>query len=294
MKTVHTLVRDIQDRISSSVPFDKQDVEAFGKALAEKLHLRLARGTDRPSLRLSNLGTPCERKLWYSLNRPEWAEALSPSAKFKFLFGDIIEEVVLFLARAAGHKVEAEQAEVNLCGVKGHIDGFIDGELVDVKSASSFSFNKFSNHTLAQDDAFGYRTQLDAYRVAVGDNPSALVKDRAHFLAVDKTLGHIALDTHGPMDVNYQQVVESKRAMLAWPTPPERGYQDVPEGASGNRKLGVACSYCPFKSRCWPGLRSFSYSRGPVFLTAVKKEPNVPEIKYEEETTVQFESQSST
>lgn len=55
------------------------------------------------------------------------------------------------------------------------------------------------------------------------------------------------------------------------------------DGAYGNRKLGVECSYCPFKVDCWQdvndgsGLRKFIYSSGPRWLTVVKKEPNVME-----------------
>mgnify|MGYP003392995071 CR=1 FL=1 len=289
MKTISTLVKDIQDRISSSEPFDTTTVTEFGTKLASILANRLSRGTDKPSLRLSNLGAPCERKLWYSINQPERAEKLPPSAKFKFLFGDIIEEVILFLAKAAGHSVKSEQAEVSLHGVPGHIDAVIDGELVDVKSASSYAFNKFKYHTLAEDDAFGYRTQLDSYRVASSGNPDLLVGNRAHFLAVDKTLGHITLDTHTPLGVEYEEVVQRKREMLAWPKPPNRGFTDIPEGASGNRKLGVGCSYCSFKHHCWPNLRTFAYSRGPVFLTVVQKEPNVAEIKGTEEAQASAE-----
>jgi hypothetical protein len=66
-------------------------------------------------------------------------------------------------------------------------------------------------------------------------------------------------------------------------TPPTRCYAAVPEGKSGNLKLGVACSYCPFKDECWKdsnggkGLRKFFYSRGPVWLTNVAREPKVNE-----------------
>ena len=61
-----------------------------------------------------------------------------------FLFGDIVEEVVLFLARAAGHEVTDEQKEIEINGVRGHIDGRVDGLPVDVKSASSYSYRKLS------------------------------------------------------------------------------------------------------------------------------------------------------
>ena len=64
---------------------------------------------------------------------------------------------------------------------------------------------------------------------------------------------------------------------------PPRCYEDVEDGASGNRKLCVECSYCAFKVDCWQdvndgsGLRKFIYSSGPRWLTVVKKEPNVME-----------------
>lgn len=277
MKHISTLVKDIQDRLTSGQPFEEGAVKQFGESLAKKLVDRLAREPDRPTLRLSNLGTPCERKLWYSINRPELAEPIGASARLKFLFGDILEEFLLFLARAAGHSVSREQEEVNLHGVKGHIDGFIDNELVDCKSASSFGFKKFeAGGPTRSDDPFGYLTQLDGYIHA--DTSGDTVGTRGHFLAVDKQLGHIALSTHDKTDTDYEKLVAQKREMLEKPIPPPRGYHDEPDGKSGNRKLGIACSYCAYKQSCWPGLRSFVYSRGPVFLTHVARTPDVAEL----------------
>jgi hypothetical protein len=57
-------------------------------------------------------------------------------------------------------------------------------------------------------------------------------------------------------------------------------------------KLGINCSYCPFKEDCWKdanggmGLRKFIYYNGPVWLTHVEREPKVEEI-HEERTTDQ-------
>jgi hypothetical protein len=229
---------------------------------------------------MSNLGSKCARKLWYSINRPELSEPLPASARLKFLYGDVLEELLMFLARAAGHTVEDEQAEVTLEGVRGHIDGTIDGELVDCKSASSFGFKKFKEHGLQHDDPFGYLVQLDGYLTSSSSLPSLVERNRAHFLAVDKTLGHIALDTHARSDTDYKTLVAQRKAMLAFPQPPARAFSDEPDGKSGNRKLGLACSYCSFKHSCWPGLRVFNYSRGPTYLTTVGQEPKVEEIKY--------------
>lgn len=268
MAKIGTLVQDIYGLFEKGVTFNREDVKAFGVNLADKLAIRMSEERGEPALRMSNLGTPCKRKLWYSINTPRLAEPLSAPTRIKFLFGDILEEFLLFLARAAGHTVEREQEEIDIDGVKGHIDGTIDGELVDCKSASTYSFQKFKSHGLEGDDAFGYLTQLGGYGSKVGEG-------RNHFLAIDKTLGNICLDSWDKPDTDYVKEVQDARAILQSPVPPPRGYDDVADGASGNRKLGVACSYCAFHGTCWPGLRTYAYASGPRFLTKVVREPKV-------------------
>ncbi len=226
---------------------------------------------------MSNLGTPCDRKLWYSVRRPDAGERLGGPATLKFLYGDIIERLIIGLAKIAGHRVEGEQSELDIDGVKGHRDAVIDGHLVDVKSATTHSFNKFREHKLTTDDPFGYLTQIGAYLHASQTDPLVTEKSKASFLAVDKQLGHLCLDTYNKSDTDYSKLVSAKRDILALDTPPPRGYSDRPEGKSGNRKLGIECSYCPFKHECWPGLRTFNYSSGPTFLTKVEREPKVDE-----------------
>jgi hypothetical protein len=41
----------------------------------------------------------------------------------------------------------------------------------------------------------------------------------------------------------------------------------------------MECSYCEFKKACWPGLKMFTYSHGPMYLTKIKKELKVPEVE---------------
>lgn len=223
---------------------------------------------------MSNLGTKCLRKLWYTVNQSEKAEPLRPEARLKFLYGDIIETLILWLAKLAGHEVKGEQDELEINGVKGHRDAVVDGITVDVKSASSYSFRKFESGLKSSEDAFGYLDQLGAYEYA-GEKGT----DSA-FIAVDKTLGHITVDKHKDLGKkDYAKFVRERQAIVGQPNPPERGYFDEPDGKSGNRKLGMECSYCPFKSECWPGLRTFIYSNGPRYLTKVIREPDVPEAK---------------
>jgi hypothetical protein len=274
---INTLIRDIYKLFTDRYTPNPENVKTFGNNLASIVEDRLSEEKNQAYLRPSNIGQPCDRKLWYSINTPDKAEPLSPTVKFKFLYGDIIEALVLFLAAEAGHKVEGCQETVEIAGVKGKRDAIIDGVLVDVKSANSRSFKKFEEHTLDKDDAFGYRKQLSFYLNASKKDERLTTKDRAAFLAVDKELGHLALDFHGS-DEDWEKIIEEKRDLLASPVPPERAFKAVPEGKSGNERLTVPCTYCAFKKICWPGLRTYIYSNGPMFLTHVERAPKVTEV----------------
>lgn len=277
-KKITSLVKDIYARLNQPKPVEEDSLRSFSSGLTQLLSDTLSRRREGAYLRLSNLGSKCNRKLWYSVHTPELGEPLSGAKRLKFLFGHVIEHLLLFLAREAGHKVTGEQDELVLHGVKGHRDAVIDGQLVDVKSSSTFGMAKFRDHKLDFDDPFGYREQLDGYLHASVADPLVTDKDKASFLAVDKTLGHVVLDTYPKRNKDYQALVKNKQEVLNKVVPPDRAFSDKPEGASGNRKLGLECSYCEYKKTCWPGLRAFKYERKPVFLTHVAREPRVPEI----------------
>lgn len=227
---------------------------------------------------MSNIGKPCERQLWYEINQPENGEKLRPETYMKFMIGHLLEEVVLFLAELSGHEVTGRQDTQEIEGIKGHRDAIIDGTIVDVKSASSYSFKKFKEGTLRDNDPFGYVSQLQSYLFAGQTDDQVKDKEIAGFLVVDKTLGHITLDLHKKSDDNWTEIYNSKKEVINSSEVPERGFSDEPFGASGNLKLGTNCSYCPFKKLCYPELRTFLYSYGPVHLTQVNREPAVPEL----------------
>lgn len=230
-------------------------------------------------LRFSSIGKK-DRQLWYQANMPDKAEKLSGKTLFKFLYGDCIEVLLLFLAAESGHEVTHQQHEVEIDGIKGHMDAVIDGVPTDVKSASPYSFKKFEEGGLVFDDAFGYIPQLSGYAHAIENT------ERAGFLVADKVGGDICFSELDSLTIEANPPaprIAELREVINTDTPPPRCYDDIPEGKSGNRKLGVGCSYCPFRDECWKdsnngqGLRKFFYSRGPVWLTEVKKEPKVDE-----------------
>lgn len=278
-KTIDTLVEDIYALFShETLEFNSERVGQFGQRLGEHITNRIRETQKQPVLRLSNIGTECTRKLWYSINKPDTAEPLSKQTRFKFLFGDILEELLLFLAEEAGHSVEGRQTTLTINGVEGHRDAIIDGRLVDVKSASTMSYRKFESNGLRGNDPFNYLDQLGSYLAASANDPLLLEKDVASFLVVDKTLGNICLDTYPKTDVDYHKKVDDLREMLKQPEPPAQAYLPVPDGKSGNMKLGTQCSYCSFKHECFPKLRTFLYASGPTFLTHVERTPKVVEV----------------
>lgn len=279
IKTIDTLVQDIEEVLLNGLPdhITDDDIDRFGIQLARTIAAKLKREEREATLRMSNIGKPA-RQLWYEINCPQEGEPLPPEAYMKFLFGDILEDVLLFLAEAAGHRVEGRQDEQEIAGVKGHRDAVIDGTIVDAKSASSFAFKKFKEGRLEEDDPFGYVDQLQSYIHSGQDDPIVTDKDRGAFLVVDKTLGHICLDIHPKENFDIEAAYEYKKRLVNEEEPPARCFEPVPEGKSGNEKLGMQCGYCRFKHKCHPDLRTFLYSNGPVFLTKVVKEPRVPEI----------------
>lgn len=272
MKSIDTLVDDILSLVGNPdrSALDPDRITEFAAGLAARVSTKITEDRVPSGLRMSNFGMPCERHLWYRVNRPELAEKLPAAARMKFLYGDILEELLLFLARETGHTVEREQERVEFHGVVGHIDAVIDGVLVDCKSASTMGFNKFADGLTDRVDSFGYLDQLDLYLNGLGLSEGG-------FLVIDKTLGKVCFDKHKRRDTDWAARIDAKRRVLAGPLP-DRPYHSVPDGASGNEKLGVECSYCEFNKSSWPGLRVFAYANGPRFLTTVRKKPDVPEI----------------
>lgn len=277
-KSLNTLPEDIMELFNPDVNHEPDEeniqwaMEEFGNLLRTRLKER--DNSKKGTLRFSSMGKP-DRQVWYAAQEDVEAEPMTAKTYFKFLYGDAIELLVLFLAREAGHSVEDTQREIEVGGVKGHIDAIIDGVVVDVKSASPFSYKKFQENSILENDPFGYVQQLAGYASVLTPGESAA------WVAFDKVHGDVCVTPLSQSiirDFDPGQRIEHLKAVIQQPEPPERCYSDVPDGKSGNRKLDTACSYCAFKNRCWPGLRTFLYSNKPVFLTHVERQPKVPEL----------------
>lgn len=297
MKNIESIPQDVDELFFKGKEVSEENLKQFldniGSLLKERLRPKTDQDRERMNtLRMSKLGLP-DRKLWFEYNTPLSRNEPAKNA-LKFIYGDIVEQLVLFLLKESGHTVEDEQKEVTVEGVLGHQDGKVDGYTADVKSASSFAFRKFISGTLHKDDPFGYVAQLSAYTKGSGN-------DRAVFIAVNKENGEIAVLKLHDIDIIDPVVrVKEVKNIIALPLPPEnKCYEPEPYGTSGNMALHKNCSYCPFKDKCWKdtnngkGLRKFKYASGIVNMTSVVNVPKVEEIITPSEDTEVLASISS-
>ena len=277
MKDISTLVSDIYELLLKKDWFNDELAQEFEREVSTRLQEQFSQ-RGQPRLRLSRLGPQCPCALWHSIHRPDLAEPIPPWAINKFSYGHILEAWALCLAKASGHRVEGEQDELIVDDVRGHRDCVIDGCIVDVKSCSSLSFQKFKEKTIDQSDSFGYLDQLDGYLEGSVDDPLVIVKDRAYILAIDKTLGHMVLYEHRFRPGHIRRTIARYKDIVKLPKAPACTCETEPEGKAGNIKLGVKASYSPHKWDCFPRLRAFAYAKGPVYLSHVARIPEVPEI----------------
>lgn len=281
MTNIYKLIPDIYSLVGKRDGwFTSSIANDLGNEIAIKMQANFGERLETKSLRLSKMGPMCPRHLWFSVHKPELAEPLPAPAVIKFAYGHTIEAMAIALAKAAGHEVTGEQDELVVSGVKGHRDCVIDGYIVDVKSCSSRMFEKFQKQTISVDDPFGYLDQLDGYMVGSADDDLVRVKDVAFIWAIDKTLGKMVLYEHHLRKASILARLASHKEVVARDAPPECQCQTVPDGKSGNYKLGVKASYSPFKHECFPGLRTFIYSDGIRHLSrvAVRPAPHIIEL----------------
>jgi hypothetical protein len=284
-KDTKTVVQDIYAYLESPEKegyLDDKDVDELAKEIALVLKKRAAeRRNPNFTLRLSNYGKP-PRQLWFEANSPLSRQKPRGSLLIKFLYGDIIEAMLLFLVRQSGHSVTKEQDSVVLEGIDGHIDAVVNGDtVIDVKSASKWAFaKKFKGGAVLNkvDDSFGYVPQLKGYQKSL-DLPNA------GLLSACKETGelwYLPLEGDYPDNFDAKATMNHAKKVLEMDAPPvEKCYPDQPDGESGNRVLNRNCEWCSHKFECWGSqLRAFDYASGTKYFTRVAKRPqaHIPEV----------------
>ena len=229
--------------------------EQIGAALRRQFGSDGGRGDFR--LRMSNVGHPyCQ--LWYDKNKPEVARPKATTFVMNMMIGDIVEAVFKAVLTEAGVKYEdSEKVTLKLTdgtSVSGTTDLSIDNAVDDIKSASNWSYrNKFESfNKLERLDSFGYVSQLAGYAKAAN-------KKAGGWWVVNKASGefkYVSAD-----GVNLEKEIEKieKVKLRLDNNEFKRSYTSEIETfrgvPTGRKKLGVTCSFCDYKTDCWPTLQ---------------------------------------
>ena len=289
MATIDTLIPDVYavltgEKSPSDIVDNVTSNAEFAKRVLTHIHADLVPDsrTDRDPMEfyVTQFSNPCWRKAWLDKHKPDAVRerAFSGHTKFKFLYGDLIEESFLYLAQAAGHEVTDTQRRYSIPMGKGgyklagRIDAIIDGWLVDVKSSDPYTFERIVKG--GYEDKFGYENQLRAYRAMMD---KGTVKGIANIF-INKVNGKMHVlkwsDKEFSDERTYNAIHDFAGTMSGKHAPPIV----LSEAVDADGSLTTMCSYCPFKFDCFPFLKVYAYSTGPTFVVNDKTKRKVTEI----------------
>jgi len=235
--------------------------DEFADLSRKALEKHFTREKENFRLRMSNVGKPlCQLQMQAKGIEPE-----KPSHDFivRMIIGDMLEALVIVLLKAANIEVKSQHKKVSLDvgdrQIEGEYDIELDDGIYDIKSVSPFSFTtKFNADNgydkIKQSDSFGYISQGHGYGMAAN-------KPFKGWIAINKTTGEIVFTDAKHTDEEkkevYSKIYNNSIALLK-EKPFERCFTDVEEvyysKPTGNRTLGIECSYCPYKHDCWDNL----------------------------------------
>ena len=249
------------DKVSKEpVEISDKLVEEFGEACKSALRKQFSeKRRDKFEPRMSNIGRPLCQLQMEAKNVK--GEGQSYNVKMRNTFGDLIEALAVFVLKSSGVVIEDEQKNVsykfNGASIKGRLDVKIDKKVWDIKSASPYSFEKkFGTaggfEEVIKDDAFGYASQ--GYLYSAGEKVPF-----GGWIVINKSTGEWCI-TETPLNIdeykekyvvaakdNFNSIKKNKKF--------KRCFTDVDEyfrkAKTGNRVLGLTCSYCPYKKKCW-------------------------------------------
>ena len=264
----------LQKVMLGETSMDKATIDLVAKDVQEAMARQFSGEKRTFRLRMSNIGRKrCQ--LWFDKNSPESKLADSPFFIINMILGDIIEAVFKGLLRAS--KVEFEDSEhVELQTkhkkVEGTYDLVLNGKVDDVKSASPWAYeNKFTDFaTLQGKDSFGYISQLVGYAKAKGVPVGG-------WWVINKANGNFKYVSASDVDMDSEyEKIEDTISYIEDDEPFERCYEPVEETyygkPSGNMKLGIECSLCNYREKCWDNLQ--------VLPSKVSRSSNPPLINY--------------
>tara|TARA_B100001094_G_C18151921_1_gene784152 strand:+ start:991 stop:1851 length:861 start_codon:yes stop_codon:yes gene_type:complete len=262
----------LEDATNGKTSMSTKTITGIKKDIGEALKRQFGKKTKRREfqIRMSNVGRPsCQ--LWFEKNSPEKADPLPTTFVMNMMLGDIVEAVFKGLMKEAKVKFkDSDKVSLDLgeTKVSGTYDLILDDAVDDIKSASDWSYrNKFESYdTLAEEDPFGYVGQLAGYAKASG-------KKAGGWWVVNKANGQFKYVPASNIDVDEEVKKLKTNVNVVKSNVFKRCFESVEETfrgkATGNRVLGITCSFCRYKNSCWENLQEL-----PSLLSKAK-EPKI-------------------
>jgi hypothetical protein len=257
----------MQKATRGEVTVSPSAIKDFTKECEESVERQLNKKREF-SIRMSGLGRPLCQQL---LDRQGIKEDMDYNALFRFMFGDLVESIVVLIMEQAEVEIVAKQKPVKLT-IAGHeITGTLDlilrdemgvEKVWDVKSASEWAFRfKYTGYggydKIKEDDPFGYVMQGHLYGEATG-------LPFGGWIVVNKSSGEIVMveapDWQDEDRREYMKDAERRVKRLLDPDPnfvkPFKSefetYKVKGEVIrTGNKTLPKICSMCGYRSHCW-------------------------------------------
>lgn len=264
-KKVHNQILEkvqsfLKTATEKSVAVDDVLIEEFGEMCKDAFRKQF---TDKRETefraRMSNIGKPlCQLQME---KQGVEQESQPYNNKMRNTFGDLIEALAVTLLKASNVNVTSTQKPVsyNLGNSKilGSYDIDIDDTIYDIKSASPWAFeHKFGDEggfkSIVDDDTFGYLSQ--GYLYSESEN-----KRFGGWIVINKSTGEWLVTDTPAEDEEYKDIAINKAkdniSALDEDKPFRRCFSDIEETfrkvPTGNRVLGIVCSFCPYKFTCW-------------------------------------------
>ena len=248
----------------ASVPISSTIVQEFGEACKQAFIKQFVDERETKfKTRMSNIGKPLCQLQMEKKGAP--AETPPYNAKMRFIFGDLIEALAVAILKASGIKIEEFQKKVKYKLDKDKIEGAYDVKIQnrvwDIKSASPYAFKyKFGDaggfDAIVNDDPFGYVSQGYLYAKADGVNFGG-------WITINKSTGEWSvIETPVSDEMHSEKAIKQAKDNLKAlndDVPFKRLYKDKEEyfnkKPTGNKVLGLECSFCPYKKPCWEDLQ---------------------------------------
>ena len=243
-----------------SVAVSDKLIDEFGEMCKDAFRKQFTNKREKSfRARMSNIGKPlCQLQMEKSNAEPEGQPY---NNKMRNTFGDLIEALAVTIIKASGIKVDSTQKSVSYNMDKSKIDGTYDIEIgnsiYDIKSASPYAFeHKFGDeggfNSIVEDDSVGYLSQ--GYLYSESEN-----KRFGGWIVINKSTGEWLVTETPTEDEKYKNIAInlSKENLHALDEgkPFRRCFSDIEETfrkiPTGNRVLGIVCSFCPYKFPCW-------------------------------------------